>query len=246
MRMSPGLQIWRVEGGDRAPVDPSLYGQFYGGDCYIILYSYRLGAREQHIIYTWWGKVWCGQTDHNLVKFFVYNNNPGSRLRITVTRQGLKCTQDELAASAFLTVKLDDSMGGSPVQVRAQRHIFCILAVFHKLNILLIVLQLTHYYVKIVKVALVKSCYIITFLVQYQGKCLRCFPFSGTNRTMLFFLYTQTEQQSDLSCGCKTKNCQKGAVLPQYIMLHLFICSCSMIWTSIQLSGTRMWWCKQI
>ncbi|MGH0157679.1 UNVERIFIED_CONTAM: hypothetical protein FKN15_057640 [Acipenser sinensis] len=33
-------------------------------------------------------------------------------------RQGLKCTKDELTASAFLTVKLDDSMGGSPVQVR--------------------------------------------------------------------------------------------------------------------------------
>ncbi|KAI1883122.1 hypothetical protein AGOR_G00241980 [Albula goreensis] len=79
------VQIWRVEGGAQVPVDPSSYGQFYGGDCYLILYSYRLGGREQHIIYTW---------------------------------QGLKSTQDELAASAFLTVKLDDSMGGAPVQVR--------------------------------------------------------------------------------------------------------------------------------
>ncbi|KAI4894107.1 hypothetical protein NFI96_020169, partial [Prochilodus magdalenae] len=79
------VQIWRVENGARAAVDPTLYGQFYGGDCYIILYSYRQGSREQHIIYTW---------------------------------QGLKSTQDELAASAFLTVQLDDSMGGAPVQVR--------------------------------------------------------------------------------------------------------------------------------
>uniref|UniRef100_A0A669BJ08 Scinderin like b n=1 Tax=Oreochromis niloticus TaxID=8128 RepID=A0A669BJ08_ORENI len=77
--------IWRVEDGANVPVDPSAYGHFYGGDCYLILYSYRQGSREQHIIYTWWG---------------------------------LKCTQDELAASAFLTVKLDDSMGGAPVQVR--------------------------------------------------------------------------------------------------------------------------------
>uniref|UniRef100_A0A8C8LYX5 Macrophage-capping protein n=1 Tax=Oncorhynchus tshawytscha TaxID=74940 RepID=A0A8C8LYX5_ONCTS len=79
------VQIWRVEDGDKVAVDPSSYGQFYGGDCYLILYSYRLGGREQHIIYTW---------------------------------SGLKCTQDELAASAFMTVKLDDSMGGAPVQVR--------------------------------------------------------------------------------------------------------------------------------
>ncbi|KAM9322115.1 scinderin like b [Pholidichthys leucotaenia] len=79
------VQIFRVEDGARVPVDPATYGQFYGGDCYLILYSYKQGGREKHIIYTW---------------------------------QGLKCTQDELAASAFLTVQLDDSMGGSPVQVR--------------------------------------------------------------------------------------------------------------------------------
>lgn len=46
-------QIWRVEGGDRVPVDPSTYGQFFGGDCYLILYSYKQGSREQHLIYTW-------------------------------------------------------------------------------------------------------------------------------------------------------------------------------------------------
>ncbi|KAJ8270915.1 hypothetical protein GJAV_G00120690 [Gymnothorax javanicus] len=79
------VQIWRVEKGDKVPVDPQTYGQFYGGDCYLILYSYNEGGREKHLIYTW---------------------------------QGLKCTQDELAGSAFLTVKLDDSMGGCPVQVR--------------------------------------------------------------------------------------------------------------------------------
>uniref|UniRef100_A0A3Q3IER2 Gelsolin-like domain-containing protein n=1 Tax=Monopterus albus TaxID=43700 RepID=A0A3Q3IER2_MONAL len=46
------VKIWRVENGEKVPVDPSTYGHFYGGDCYLILYSYRQGGREQHIIYT--------------------------------------------------------------------------------------------------------------------------------------------------------------------------------------------------
>ncbi|KAG7237146.1 hypothetical protein INR49_032758, partial [Caranx melampygus] len=37
--------IWRVEGGDKVPVDPSTYGQFFGGDCYLVLYSYNAGGR---------------------------------------------------------------------------------------------------------------------------------------------------------------------------------------------------------
>ncbi|XP_013879526.1 scinderin like a [Austrofundulus limnaeus] len=82
------VQIWRVEGKDKAAVDPSSYGHFFGGDCYLVLYSYNDGGRTKHIIYTW---------------------------------QGQKCTQDELAASAFLTVKLDDSMGGVATQVRVSQ-----------------------------------------------------------------------------------------------------------------------------
>lgn len=46
-------QIWRVESSGRVPVEPKSYGQFYGGDCYIILYTYRKGQ----IIYTWYDSV---------------------------------------------------------------------------------------------------------------------------------------------------------------------------------------------
>ncbi|XP_033831952.1 gelsolin a isoform X2 [Periophthalmus magnuspinnatus] len=48
-------QIWRIEGSDKVPVDPSTYGQFYGGDSYIILYNYSHGGRRGHIIYMWQG-----------------------------------------------------------------------------------------------------------------------------------------------------------------------------------------------
>ncbi|KAI4893361.1 hypothetical protein NFI96_023749, partial [Prochilodus magdalenae] len=78
-------EIWRVETGSKGeskvPVDPKTYGQFYGGDCYIILYTYRKGQ----IIYTW---------------------------------QGSNSTIDEVTASAFLTVKLDQLLHGRPIQVR--------------------------------------------------------------------------------------------------------------------------------
>lgn len=46
-------QIWRVESSGRVPVESKSYGQFYGGDCYIILYTYKKGQ----IIYTWYDPV---------------------------------------------------------------------------------------------------------------------------------------------------------------------------------------------
>ncbi|XP_048457863.1 scinderin like b [Rhincodon typus] len=50
------VKIWRVEEFKKQPVDPSAYGQFYGGDCYIILYTYKSGDRDRHMIYTWQGQ----------------------------------------------------------------------------------------------------------------------------------------------------------------------------------------------
>ncbi|KAM4616917.1 gelsolin-like isoform 1-T8 [Polymixia lowei] len=48
-------QIWRVEGSDKVLVDPSLYGHFYGGDSYIILYNYQHSNGQGQIIYIWQG-----------------------------------------------------------------------------------------------------------------------------------------------------------------------------------------------
>ncbi|XP_063792030.1 gelsolin isoform X2 [Pseudophryne corroboree] len=48
-------QIWRIEASEKVPVSESHYGQFYGGDSYIILYNYRHGGKKGQIIYTWQG-----------------------------------------------------------------------------------------------------------------------------------------------------------------------------------------------
>ncbi|XP_069743529.1 gelsolin a isoform X2 [Narcine bancroftii] len=47
--------IWRIEGNDKVPVDLSTYGQFYGGDCYIIQYAYTFSGRHGYLIYFWQG-----------------------------------------------------------------------------------------------------------------------------------------------------------------------------------------------
>uniref|UniRef100_A0A8C5D217 Villin like n=1 Tax=Gadus morhua TaxID=8049 RepID=A0A8C5D217_GADMO len=39
-----------------AQVKPSSYGQFYGGDCYLVLYSYRMSSRQHYILYMWQGR----------------------------------------------------------------------------------------------------------------------------------------------------------------------------------------------
>ncbi|XP_038135921.1 gelsolin-like [Cyprinodon tularosa] len=48
-------KIWRIEGSDKVLVDPASYGQFFGGDSYLIHYQYQHGGRQGHIIYIWQG-----------------------------------------------------------------------------------------------------------------------------------------------------------------------------------------------
>ncbi|CAG5115853.1 unnamed protein product, partial [Candidula unifasciata] len=49
------VEIWRVENFTMVPLENIHYGEFYGGDCYVILYTYQVHGREKYIIYYWIG-----------------------------------------------------------------------------------------------------------------------------------------------------------------------------------------------
>ncbi|XP_040921286.1 villin-1 [Toxotes jaculatrix] len=53
---SGDVKVWRIENLELAEVNPSTYGQFYGGDCYLILYTYQRSNRQQYILYMWQGR----------------------------------------------------------------------------------------------------------------------------------------------------------------------------------------------
>ena len=51
------VEIWRIEDFDMVPLEKKLYGQFFGGDSYVILYTYEVNRKENCIIYFWQGQV---------------------------------------------------------------------------------------------------------------------------------------------------------------------------------------------
>ncbi|XP_052647180.1 villin-1 [Harpia harpyja] len=79
------VEVWRVENQELVPVEKRWLGHFYGGDCYLVLYTYFVGPKVNRIIYLW---------------------------------QGRQASTDELAASAYQTVILDQKYNNEPVQVR--------------------------------------------------------------------------------------------------------------------------------
>lgn len=53
---SGDVKVWRIENLELAEVSPSMYGQFHGGDCYLVLYTYQRSGRQQYILYMWQGR----------------------------------------------------------------------------------------------------------------------------------------------------------------------------------------------
>ncbi|XP_065114195.1 advillin isoform X2 [Paramisgurnus dabryanus] len=50
------VQIYRIEQLELKEVSRKTYGQFYGGDCYLVLYTYNRANKPQYILYMWQGR----------------------------------------------------------------------------------------------------------------------------------------------------------------------------------------------
>jgi hypothetical protein len=50
------IKIWRINNMAKEEVQKNMYGQFFAGDSFIILYTYKVNGKELHIIYFWQGK----------------------------------------------------------------------------------------------------------------------------------------------------------------------------------------------
>ena len=54
---SAGLEIWRIEDAELAPVPRETYGTFYNGDSYVALHSEELkGGNFEYNIHFWLGE----------------------------------------------------------------------------------------------------------------------------------------------------------------------------------------------
>jgi len=88
-----GLEIWRIEKFQVVHWPKDQYGQFFSGDSYIVLNTYK--KKPDSPAFSWNVHFWLG-------KF---------------------TSQDEAGTAAYKTVELDDLLGGAPVQYReVQEH----------------------------------------------------------------------------------------------------------------------------
>jgi hypothetical protein len=49
------LEIWRVEKLELVPWPQARYGEFYSGDSFVMLYTYKHNDKENRLIYFWQG-----------------------------------------------------------------------------------------------------------------------------------------------------------------------------------------------
>ncbi|KAJ5555376.1 hypothetical protein N7535_007811 [Penicillium sp. DV-2018c] len=105
----PGLFIWRIENFQVIPWPKENYGQFYDGDSFIILHSYKLGNSNSN-----------SNTNSNSENADTNTPKLGHEIFFWL---GSKTTQDEAGTAAYKTVELDEYLHGAATQYReVQQH----------------------------------------------------------------------------------------------------------------------------
>ncbi|XP_057656314.1 villin-like protein quail [Diorhabda carinulata] len=49
------LTIWRVNRNEIIEIPKEKHGNFFSGDCYVVLYTYRINTERKHLLYCWLG-----------------------------------------------------------------------------------------------------------------------------------------------------------------------------------------------
>ena len=99
-----GLQIWRIENFALNHIPQSQFGNFYNGDCYLVLSSKKSGS---------------GKFTLFLVLLPVYESTSDLGLLYDLHFWiGSNSSQDEQGAAAALTTQMDDHLKGLPTQYR--------------------------------------------------------------------------------------------------------------------------------
>jgi len=114
------VQIWRIENLELVPVEHQWYGFFYGGDCYLVLYTYEVNGKPRYILYIWQvGLTQAPPWDPDATSG-PWAGARGSKDPVLTLSplQGHHASKDELVASAYQATEVDQQFDGAPVQVR--------------------------------------------------------------------------------------------------------------------------------
>uniref|UniRef100_A0AAX7V0T9 HP domain-containing protein n=1 Tax=Astatotilapia calliptera TaxID=8154 RepID=A0AAX7V0T9_ASTCA len=86
------VEVWRIENLELAPMDPQWYGYLYGGDCYLILYTYLVNNKKCYLLYMWQVRSQLKQFTITHLNLFAvsldqkYNGEP-VQVRVTMGRE---------------------------------------------------------------------------------------------------------------------------------------------------------------
>ncbi|XP_032276276.1 advillin [Phoca vitulina] len=114
------VEIWRIENLELVPVEHQWYGFFYGGDCYLVLYTYEVNGKPRYILYIWQvGLTQAPPWDPDATSG-PWAGARGSKDPVLTLSplQGHHASKDELVASAYQATEVDQQFDGAPVQVR--------------------------------------------------------------------------------------------------------------------------------